>query len=101
MKNALMLKWMKLMRLRLGSWTLNSMWKENNMKVHYVGESAGSSKEAFECWEKDNLIPIKTKRCTGTMMEKGNEAFFTEKVSDVTCGLCKRILNKSFRNKIA
>jgi hypothetical protein len=68
------------------------------MKVHYIGESAGDSKEAYEAWENEGLIPEKTKLCTGFMMIKGNEDFFTNKVSDVTCGLCKRMLKKSFRN---
>lgn len=69
------------------------------MKIHLIGESAGSGSEALESWEHDGLIPYKTKSCTGFMMKKGNENFFTHDIDKVTCRLCIRRWNKFVREQ--
>ncbi len=70
------------------------------MKVHLVGkETSGGGVQALESWEKENLIPYKTKCCTGLMMSRGKEAFFTDDLSKVTCGLCIRRWNKFLRKQ--
>lgn len=67
------------------------------MKVHFEGACAGGGIDAVEAWKQEGLIPYKTKSCTGLMMKKGNEKFFTDDMDRVTCGLCIRRWNKFAR----
>lgn len=63
------------------------------MKIHFE-EILDAGIEALAIWQKENLIPYKIKKCTGLMMSKSCEAFFTDNIEKVTCKLCLKILEK-------
>jgi len=69
------------------------------MKIHFIGEDAGSGMQALEAWDNEGLIPYKTRKCDGFMMKRGNEKYFTDNIDKVTCKLCIRRWNKLNRDQ--